>query len=476
MSTVDKILKTAESLIRQKIGVYTDYKGKGRQQIYIDISEIYYLKSYYEQLKVYTFDNVFFLTRGISENLKLLQRFENFVQTHRSYIVNLDFVDTVAYKPEEIGDYTLTLLNKAKVPATKTYEKKIKDYFNIKSLEHVVPYNELVEILKKENIKNYEKDIRMWNKKDLLKEFSYSSGEFNVTLLFKNIIWQSYRKILSGELDISEGNIRSYWYSHLKSVLTKVGVSDENHYNTEIDVFVEFINKYKLFKYSDFNFIDEREHLSNIGEENPHVILFAEKAGMVKTLEFLNYEYGVNTLCLGGQASHLSTEYFIEKLKNVCDIENTEFRVFSFTDYDPAGYSIKNNFINLLKMHKLKVVEHDLMQLKHFTKKEIKNFKYSLSQNTQAQKTIVKRWIKATGGIDNEAYGLELDSMPRDRFKEIFIKESKPYLKKERYKKPKFDRVQTLFEKMMFVIKKGNKLNREEIKRQLLDIIDEFLI
>lgn len=475
MSSYEEILHIAEELKEHKFPVFTSYKGKNRQKIYINVNDIYYFHSYYEQLKVYTKEKIFFVSGGIKDDLKKFNKFNNFVQTHKSYIVNLDVVDSVVYKPEEIGDYTLTLLNGSKIPATETYEKKIKEYFNIVSLKHVVPYNKLVEILKKENIKNYEKDIRLWNKKDLVKEFSNSSGVFNVTLLFKNIIWQSYKKILLGELNISEGNIRSYWYSHLKSVLSKVGVLDDNYYNTEIEVFIELIDKYKIFKYSDFNFIDEREHLTNIGDNNSHIILFAEKSGMIKTLENLNYEYGINTVCLSGQASHLSTEYFIEKLKNVCDIENTVFKVFSFTDYDPAGYSIKTSFVNLLKMHKLKIDEYDLMQLKYFSKKEINNFKYSLSQNTQAQKTIVKRWIQNTGGIENEAFGLELDSMPRDRFKEIFLKESKPYMKIYRYKKPKFDHVQTLFKKMMFVIKKGNKLNREQMRSELLDVVDKFL-
>jgi len=65
--------------------------------------------------------------------------------------------------------------------------------------------------------------------------------------------------------------------------------------------------------------------------------------------------------------------------------------------------------------------------------------------------------------------------MPRERFRKIFLDEAEPYLKIDRYKKPKFDDISFFIKKIYSTIKKVNKLNRGQIKSELLNIIDEFL-
>ena len=75
----------------------------------------------------------------------------------------------------------------------------------------------IAEILKKEGIREFSKDIRIMSTKELKANFSaVSSKEPKATLIIKNQIWQTYRRIKTRREPATEGNLRSYWYSHIK--------------------------------------------------------------------------------------------------------------------------------------------------------------------------------------------------------------------------------------------------------------------
>jgi hypothetical protein len=53
---------------------------------------------------------------------------------------------------------------------------------------------------------------------------------------------------------------------------------------------------------------------------------------------------------------------------------------------------------------------------RHYTKAELKRFKFPLITK---EKTKVAKWRKKTGGIGGKAYGLQSESMPRERLRTL---------------------------------------------------------
>lgn len=274
-------------------------------------------------------------------------------------------------------------------------------------------------ILKKEKIQNYNKEIRLMTKKQLLKYFgAVSSGKPNATAIIKNQIWQSYNRIKVGEEESIEGNIRTYWYSHIKPTLARVGLlkRKHDHYQTMLDVFNELVRDHKLFKYNNFGFDDENWEHWKVGEEFPNVILFAEKNGWFRTLKKFYEEYGVTIIVLGGVPSLVTTEYLTKHLSLKTSL-NKPFHLISAVDYDPAGSIIANSFVEQLKSQGIEDIElTNLISLEGYTQEEIELFKFPLPSKHQIK---IKKWIKETGGIDGKPYGLEADSMSRSHFKKL---------------------------------------------------------
>lgn len=270
----------------------------------------------------------------------------------------------------------------------------------------------------KERIWDFEEEIRLMSKKKLLENFSAaSSGKPKATIIIKNQIWQSFQRIQEGKETQFEGNIRSYWYSHIKPTLGRVDLlSGYDHYETMLDVFNRMVGKLGLFRYIDFGFDDDNWENRRIATKMPNLILFAEKTGWFRTLKELHEEFGMTIVALGGAPSWLSSEYLVQHLRKVTNLKQ-HFYLLSAVDYDPAGRIISNSFKEQLKrygIHNSELVE--IINLKNYKPLEIKMFKYPLPQK---QKTKVEHWIKETGGIDGKSFGLEADSMSRLRFKEI---------------------------------------------------------
>lgn len=273
------------------------------------------------------------------------------------------------------------------------------------------------EILEKEGIRDYEKDIRRMSARELTLNFSAtSSGRPMAALIIKNLIWQSYTGILSGKLPPFEGNLRSYWY-YIKPVLARIKLTEDfDHYQTMLKAFVELVGDYKLFGYMDFGFDDDSWENRRIGVKNAQVIVFAEKVGWMRTLKEIHQTYDVTVIALGGAPSLLTTEYTVAHIRKATSLRQP-FYLLSAVDYDPAGYSIARSFGEQLATQGIEQYElTDLILPAHYTPEEIELFKFPIPAR---QKTKLEKWLKATGGIHGEPYGLEGNSMPRDRYKAL---------------------------------------------------------
>jgi hypothetical protein len=80
--------------------------------------------------------------------------------------------------------------------------------------------------------------------------------------------------------------------------------------------------------------------------------------------------YGITIACTKGQPSHLMMEYFVEELTDAgVDFKNETVFVFTISDWDSAGESIKNNMLKFLKEQAgiENLVTHNLMDLKRIS-------------------------------------------------------------------------------------------------------------
>lgn len=275
------------------------------------------------------------------------------------------------------------------------------------------------QILKKERIKSFTEEIRRMSRFKLIKYFSASSSKkVKASLIIKNQIWQTFTNIKEGIEETPEGNLRSYWYSHIKPTLARVGLlsSKHDHYQTMLDAFNEMVREHKLFSYADFNFDDDNFENTKIATNMFNVIVFAEKAGWFRTLKEIQKQYGMTITALKGMPSLLSTEYLVHYLKKVTSLDQ-KFYLLSAVDYDPSGFIIAGSFVEQLQSYGLKDIELiHLITLENYPPEDIELFKFQIPSKYQLK---VKKWIKETGGIDGKAFGLEADSMSRSQYKEL---------------------------------------------------------
>ncbi len=283
------------------------------------------------------------------------------------------------------------------------------------------------EMASKEGIKDLEKDIREMDRKELMKNFCFKNRhKVNVKVLIKNIIWQTYTFIKQGKIGPMDGNIRSFWYRSIKPVLSKLGfkLSGSKYTEKVYDNFVEMVTKQKLFRYADFGFIDERGHARVIGKTNGNLILFVEKEGLFGLVKKMALEHDATCIALGGFPSYLTTEFLVGNLGQL-GLLKEPLRLFSIVDYDPSGYWIEREFTEQLKDFGAKVAGVcSLVNPKELPNDLLETCKYKLKKGSKTD-----NWLKATGGIAKEAFGLEADAFGYQRIQDAYEKAVLPYLK-----------------------------------------------
>jgi|ERR1051326_419435 hypothetical protein len=267
-------------------------------------------------------------------------------------------------------------------------------------------------------IRHFDKDLRLMTGKELTSYFAAErSGRILIAQLIKNIIWQAYERIQAGSEPAIGGNIRTFWYQWVKPVLAHIRDDDAQKtdpYDTMIKAFTELVQDARLFKYADFDFTDENWENRRIGTTRPDVMLFAEKAGWIRFLIELHDELGVSVLALGGQPSVLTSEY---TARDISAAGAKLVRLIGIVDYDPAGDIIANAFQAQLAAAGLPSASlTTLIEPKNYTAQEIAIFKFPLPTK---EKTKLLNWLAKTGGIDGKPFGLESESMPRERLRNL---------------------------------------------------------
>lgn len=114
------LLETAAALPQQSKRIVVKIAGRIR---IIPVDEVHFLESADDYVKIHTKDGAFIKNRTMSNFEQLLDA-QQFVRTHRSYMVNVQYISRI--DPYEKENYVAVLKTGEKVPVSKTGYGKLK--------------------------------------------------------------------------------------------------------------------------------------------------------------------------------------------------------------------------------------------------------------------------------------------------------------------------------------------------------------
>jgi hypothetical protein len=357
-----------------------------------------------------------------------------------STLVNLNHL---ARSTRGSRDFEVIGRNGARAHVTPGNAAKFCKELNLDALDWVLHYKSIMGACQEGDIRLFREDLRTIGRDRLLAEFSSAGGEIVIARLLYNLIWQVYTRMVNGELSEDEmlmGNIRSFWYTYFKPILATLDQVDERRYGDMIEAFTQFTADWKLFRYKDWDFLDTKRQNKNIGEgKGLYVVFVVEKEGQIRILDFLHKKHKVTTIALGGEASVLSVEYFVDDLEEREIDKEAPLYVFFATDYDPAGHNIQRTFLQKLKRYYFKrVIARSLVTKDLFTPEEIETNKFPLlgEESEGGNWPIrVRKWVEKTGGVGpaggtwkKRAFGLEADAITPGRMIRLFEEAAKELL------------------------------------------------
>jgi hypothetical protein len=211
-------------------------------------------------------------------------------------------------------------------------------------------------------------------------------------------------------------------------VLSRLDVPVEGRRATVLvyDAFVELVTHHHLFHYRDLGFLDDGAQTRAVGQTNGTCILFAEKDGRFALVREIAQASDATALALGGYPSSLATEYLVYALQHAGVLaERPALQLFSVVDYDPSGYWIAREFAAQLQACGVpEVTVHPLIRPERLSAAQVALGRYALPKGSKTT-----NWVRATGGIDGESYGLEADAFPPETIQAAFVAEATPYLR-----------------------------------------------
>lgn len=367
-----------------------------------------------------------------------------FVRAHRSFLVALDRITGVFERyPEAVDEGTppppvrgdaadeceLELRGgDRRIPVTVKYAGGLKRALGTDSLHHLVPENTADKALRlyglidfgwrelrgldpadAATVAAFEErwDVRKFSRERMLSYFrQFGVNEIDRKRVIKNILYQMYRWIKKGIEPPSDGNIRSLWYK-VKQILSyhsnALEPGDRDLFYATLQ---EMVEVKRFFRYKDFGFMDMNEHYRGIGDRLPHVILAAEKDGLFIFIQKLAAQVGASFICLKGEPAAIAMEYFSDDLAAACGAKPKT--IFSVSDIDPSGSSIKGSLIEGLSSRG-HVIDRtvDLYESKMFTDEEIQYVRYPVVrfavkgdqvnpiETTAGQVTKARTWLAA---------------------------------------------------------------------------------
>lgn len=238
----------------------------------INITDIVYAETEPHGTRLVLVDGRELVTRPIDTLVTLgarLSSHDRFVRINNAQLLNLEFVNRIR-RPAP-GVHELVLYDDRVFALTMAHDA-VKAYFGLTNLEHVLPWNDRQAAIVRENMRMFDKDIRMMTDDEIRANFSTAEGtQLVLRELMGNVLWQAYNLIQAGRLDPIEGNIRSLWYSHIKPLVARFyelnDKVDKKLYKDLTDTFASYVGELHIFSYAEFGLVDDSASMWQLGAQ-----------------------------------------------------------------------------------------------------------------------------------------------------------------------------------------------------------------
>ncbi len=390
---------------------------------FVRIAEIAYAKKSGDVAAVTLMDGSKLLSYESFEDVrKALAPCGMFIQVQRAAIANISAAASIA--PLSGPNFLLGFKGRAPgIELNAAYAEGVKKRLGLRTLEHVEPFDRPTYWLMREGVRFFARPIHLMPREELLANFADSAGNPVISLLIANFLYQFAANIRTGAAKPLEGgNVRSLWYM-IKPAISRLGALEgSDHYKTLSEVMARLVS-HKIVTYKEYG-LGEEENWA-IGKTRPAVILLAEKRSHFRFIKGFNEQYGVSVLAAGGIPGMITMEFFTDAFKKaIPQIHLKEILVITLTDYDPSGDLIISTFLDNLKTYNIPRTKFvRLVSPANFTPDEVEGYKYALVGDDEATPTMVRKWLKKTGGINGQAFGLETDALmiTPARVRELFL-------------------------------------------------------
>ncbi len=168
---------------------------------------------------------------------------------------------------------------------------------------------------------------------------------FNLAKIIRSIMYEAFMK---EGVELEEGNVRNFWYTHLKKVITEIlGLGETDSVRTALNTaWDEMINS-GLINYENMNIFGGKESSRiSIVKDSPfsNLIIGIEKLDYFNYCSWIPKLFNCTLITAGGQPSRTVARAFIKQLRDLgVDLDQT-FYLCTISDLDPAGYYIQDAF------------------------------------------------------------------------------------------------------------------------------------
>ncbi|MCK4385287.1 MAG: hypothetical protein KAW52_03395 [candidate division Zixibacteria bacterium] len=169
--------------------------------------------------------------------------------------------------------------------------------------------------------------------------------KYSMIDLMRSIIYEEYK--FTG-IDREPGNVRHFWYTHLKYIIEDVlGLGETDSIKTTINKAWGDVIVSGLVTYEGMNVYSKKENIRHsVIRDSPfaNLIIATEKEDLFSKLVWIPQLFNCTQIAGGGQPSRAVSRAFILELKNnKVDIDQ-DFYMCVISDLDPAGYYIQEAF------------------------------------------------------------------------------------------------------------------------------------
>jgi hypothetical protein len=168
---------------------------------------------------------------------------------------------------------------------------------------------------------------------------------YNLLHIIKSVIYEAFKK---EGLNLEEGNVRNFWYTHLKKMITEIlGLGETSTVLSTINTAWDQMINSGMVNYEDMNIVGGKEsNRVSVVRDSPfsNLIIAVEKVDYFHMYQWIPRLFNSTLITAGGQPSRTVARAFIRELKELAVDLDQDFFMCTISDLDPAGYYIQEAF------------------------------------------------------------------------------------------------------------------------------------